>query len=171
MVGIRMEGDVRRLTRTLRNMGEIHFKTANKIIGEALRTSTVQRFKESKDPEGRSWEPSTRLYRGKNGKIKQAKHKTLVDKGLLRNSIKSNPSAKGVAIGTNSIYAATHQLGDTRTIKAKNATGLKFLTLSGMRSKKVVRVTIPARPFLGVSDEDMQEIKGILQDTIEELIE
>lgn len=33
-------------------------------------------------------------------------------------------------------------------------------------SKKQVRVKIPARPFLGLSDEDMQEMKATVEDFI-----
>jgi len=34
-------------------------------------------------------------------------------------------------------------------------------------SKKQVRITIPARPFLGLSDEDMQEIKATTEEFIQ----
>lgn len=171
MAGVRMEGDIRRLSKTLKNLGEVPFKAVNQTIGEALRTSTVERFKTSKDPEDKAWKPSRSLYISKNGQVKQSRKKTLVNRGILRNSIKSHPDAKGVAVGTNSIYGATHQFGSTHTIRAKNAKNLAFLTPEGMRRKKVVKVTIPARPFLGVSEEDMGEIKGILQDKVRELIE
>ena len=35
-------------------------------------------------------------------------------------------------------------------------------------SKKEVKVTIPARPFLGVSEEDEEEIKKLLSQALEE---
>lgn len=35
-------------------------------------------------------------------------------------------------------------------------------------SKKEVKVTIPARPFLGVSEEDEEEIKKLLGKAMEE---
>ena len=57
MAGVRLDGDFRRLTRALRNLSEVEFKQANKTIGQALRESTMERFKTSKSPEGTSWQP------------------------------------------------------------------------------------------------------------------
>ena len=38
-----------------------------------------------------------------------------------------------------------------------------------MRKQQVkVTVKIPARPFLGLSEEDMQEIRGTLEDALKE---
>ena len=34
-------------------------------------------------------------------------------------------------------------------------------------TKKQVKVSIPARPFLGLSEEDMEEIKATVEDFIE----
>ena len=160
MAGVRLDGDFRRLTRALRNLSEVEFKQANKTIGQALRESTMERFKTSKSPEGTSWQPK---------KVSDGK-KILLKTARLRNSIKSKASDKGVAIGTNTIYAARHQFGDKKkvTIKAKTNKGLRFLTANGWRRKKVVKVKMPARPFLGINEEDIQEIKGILNDIIEE---
>lgn len=45
--------------------------------------------------------------------------KTLIRTSDLRTSIKTEADSTGLAIGTNLIYAATHQFGDERTIRAK----------------------------------------------------
>ena len=62
------------------------------------------------------------------------------------------------------IYAATHQYGDTRIIRARKKKMLRFQVNGQWISKKQVRVTIPARPFLGLSDEDMEDIKETLEE-------
>ena len=64
-------------------------------------------------------------------------------------------------------HAATHQFGDKgRTIRAKRAKNLRFQVGGQWISKKKVKVNIPARPFLGLSDEDMQEIKATTEEFI-----
>ena len=69
--------------------------------------------------------------------------------------------------GTNAKHAATHQFGDQgRTIRARKAKNLRFQVGGQWVSKKQVKVNIPARPFLGLSDEDMQEIKATTEEFI-----
>lgn len=163
MAGVRLDGDFRRLTRALRNLSEVEFKAANKTIGQALRSSTLERFRTSKAPNGATWIPK---------KVPDGK-KTLLKTARLRNSIKSQASNKGVAVGTNTIYAARHQFGDKSPvrIRAKTNKGLRFLTTSGWRCKKVVKVQMPARPFLGIDEEDIAEMKSILNEILEEATE
>ena len=75
--------------------------------------------------------------------------------------------ASGFAVGTNAKHAATHQFGDQgRTIRARKAKNLRVQVGGQWVSKKQVKVNIPARPFLGLSDEDMQEIKATTEEFI-----
>lgn len=159
MFSIRLEGDTRRLLRRIRNLAELDKKAINASIGVGMRESTLERFKQGKDPDGRRWKTSIRAA-GDGGK-------TLVQSAQLRNSIRSKSDASGFALGTNVKYAATHQLGDKgRTIRAKNAKGLRFKIGDRWVTAKKVRIKIPARPFLGLSEEDMQEIKGTVEDFV-----
>ena len=48
----------------------------------------------------------------------------------------------------------------------KRAKNLRFQVGGQWISKKKVKVNIPARPFLGLSDEDMQEIKATTEEFI-----
>lgn len=65
-------------------------------------------------------------------------------------------------------YAATHQFGEPgRTIRARKKKALRFQVGGKWVTKKQVRITIPARPFLGLSEDDMQEMKA----TVEEFIQ
>ncbi|MPN64483.1 hypothetical protein SDC9_212258 [bioreactor metagenome] len=91
----------------------------------------------------------------------------------MKNSIKSKADASGLAVGTNKIYAKTHQFGEDGrkiTIKAKSSRGLIFKIGDRWirKSQVTVQVKIPARPFLGLSEEDLIEIKNTLEDVFEE---
>ena len=59
-------------------------------------------------------------------------------------------------------YAAIHQYGGT--IRPKNAKRLMFKV--GGKTVMTQSVTIPARPFIGFSEEDRQEAQQILLDHI-----
>ena len=94
--------------------------------------------------------------------------KTLIQSAQLRNSIHDKSDASGFAVGTNVKYAATHQFGEPgRTIRARKKKALRFQVGGKWVTKKQVRITIPARPFLGLSEDDMQEMKA----TVEEFIQ
>jgi len=155
-----LTGDVDKLIQRLKNLGNLEKRGILNAMAEGLRTSTVERFATESSPEGGKWKPSIRA-REEGGK-------TLTKTTQLKTSIRATASESGFAVGTNDIRAATHQFGDARTIKAKNK---KYLTIKvGGQWRKVtsVNVNIPARPFLGVSPEDEQDIKDILEEAFEE---
>ena len=158
MYSIRVEGGTRELLKTMRNIAELDRAGLNTTIGEAVRESTLERFKRSRGPDGKAWKQSIRAAT-QGGK-------TLIQSAQLRNSIRVKADASGFAVGTNTKHAATHQFGDTRTIRAKKAKALRFQVGGKWFSKKEVTVNIPARPYLGLSDEDMTEIKAMVEDFI-----
>ena len=116
-------------------------------IGAAIEGSTIRRFDQQKGPDGAPWKPSIRA--------RQQGGKTLIDRGRLRQSITHQASATQAQIGTNLIYAAIQQFGGT--IRAKAGGALKF-RLPGIGWRQVASVTLPARPFLGISEDDRIEI-------------
>lgn len=159
MYSIRIEGDTRAMLRKIRSFSEVDKKSINAALAEGVRESTLERFKQSKDPSGKKWKTSIRAS-SENGK-------TLIQSSQLRNSIKSVSDATGFAVGTNAKHAATHQFGEPgRTIRARKKKALRFMVDGKWVSKKQVRIRIPARPFLGLSDEDMREIKATVEDFI-----
>lgn len=159
MYSIRLEGDTRAMLRKIRSFSEIDKKGINAALAEGVRESTLERFRQSKDPGGKRWRTSIRVA-SEGGK-------TLIDSSQLRNSIQVTADASGFAVGTNAKHAATHQFGDQgRTIRARKAKNLRFQVGGQWVSKKQVKVNIPARPFLGLSDEDMQEIKATTEEFI-----
>jgi phage virion morphogenesis protein len=159
MYSIRLEGDTRRFLKKIKGFSEIDKKKINAVIGSAMRGSTLERFKRGKDPTGKRWQTSIRAAEDGG--------KTLIRSAQLRNSVRAKSDDSGFAIGTNLKYAATHQFGEKgRTIRAKRAKALRFQVGGRWVSKQKVKVSIPARPYLGLSDEDMQEIKGTIEDFI-----
>ena len=105
-------------------------------IGEMLVSSTQQRFEDQRGPDGKPWKPSKRA--------EQEGGQTLVDTAGMKNSIGYEASPTAVAVGTNKIYGAIHQKGG-----------------QAGRGRKV---TIPARPFLGITGEDTKAAQEIIQD-------
>lgn len=158
MAGVRIEGDLGALIKRLNQLSNVDFRGINAVLAETLRTSTIDRFREEKDPKGKKWKTSIRVQE-EGGKI-------LSQNATLRNSIHSEFSEKGFEIGTNSIYAATHQFGDERTIRANGKKALKFQYDGKWHVVKSVKVNIPKRAFLGISQEDMREIRAMLKDFI-----
>lgn len=163
-MGVRIRGDLGKLTAALQKASRLDIKNRlGKPVGEALVSSTRERFRSSRDPDGKPWQPlaATTVRSGfkkkdrkKSGGLRkgvaerEAKRKILVQSAQLKNSISSDASDTKVAVGTNKPYARVHQLGG-----------------KAGRGKKV---TIPARPFLGVSDGDAREIERLTAKFIEE---
>lgn len=158
-ITIRVEGEVAALQQRLSQLANINLRGVNLALSEALRISTIERFQSKKDPDGRRWTPSIRAI-SEGGE-------TLTKDSYLKNSIKSEASSSGFAVGTNIEYAATHQFGDEgRVIRAKNSKNLKFKIAGKWRSVKQVKVEIPKRAFLGISEDDMQEIRSTVESVI-----
>ena len=160
-VKVDVDGDIDQLISRLDRISGIDKAGVMNAIAEGLRTSTQERFRTGTAPDGSRWEPSARASGKKQGK-------TLVQSGGMKNSIRAKADESGAAVGTNKIYAATHQFGDERTIRAKNGKYLKFKIGDRFVSVPSVRVSIPARPFLGVSQSDDEDIRELLDEVFEE---
>lgn len=115
--------------------------------------STRGRFRTETAPEGNKWQPNQR-----GGKIlKQHMH--------LLDSITRDHGEDFAEWGsdTSVIYAAIHQFGGV--IRPKNKPYLTF-KVPGGGFRRVKQVTIPARPFLGINDEDEGNIVDIIVQNI-----
>ena len=118
-------------------------KAVFNAIGEELLLSTDARFDSQTDPDGRPWEPLNAKY----AEWKRAFHghdRILKLRGYLRDTLRYQATDVSVAIGSNRVYSAIHQFG--------GQTGREHKT------------TIPARPYLGVSDDDVAAILEIIED-------
>lgn len=112
--------EIQDLMRKLRHLPDNGFHGALRSIGEAVKAMTVDAFEEGRSPGGKPWRPSFRAE-SEGGQ-------TLVDTGILKNSIAVSLGLDHVVVGTNVVYAAIHQLG------GKTGRGRRF--------------TMPARPYL-----------------------
>ena len=109
-------------------------------IGEALLQSTEQRFRDQRDPDGLPWAPLSPAYlASKKKRAGRQPEMILVLNGYLAGGIVTQASEDEVVVGTDRIYGATHQFG---------------------RSEQ----NIPARPFLGLSRDDRDEVLEILNE-------
>lgn len=105
-------------------------------VGEALRSGTIERFDAEEDPQGKKWKPSARAMAGGG--------KTLDKESHLKDSIDYAATSDKVMVGSNLPYARIHQLGG--------------------KTGKGHKVDMPARPYLGVSEEDMDEVRETMAD-------
>ena len=157
-----------------RKLQELEKKADNlhpclKNIGEYLVDATQGRFSNEVDPEGKKWaalKQSTK-DRKKNTKI-------LTESSGLRDSIVYAVRNNGLKVGTNKIHGATHQFGldkdlhvpaHKRLVTTAFKKPLKFPVWAEVKAH-TFNPKIPARPFLGFSTEDRQEILDIAQDFI-----
>lgn len=152
-------------------------------IGASLVVSTQHRFETETDPTGRKWTPLAKSTLRR----KAPDRRILRLRSRLFGSITHNATPTYLQVGTNVKYGAIHQLGRTidfaeREASAKfrmakegaytKADGTKVgsrLRFARKRSKAKSNttksftigahsVTIPARPYLGVSDADRKLI-------------
>ncbi|MEN9848742.1 MAG: hypothetical protein RL368_1482 [Pseudomonadota bacterium] len=134
-------------------IGNLHVSLAD--IGESLLLSHEDRWDKQVSPDGQAWLPLSALTQELKPKNKD---KILVLNGYLKN-LQYQVTDKKLTLGTDKEYAAIHQFGGT--IEPKKGTSLK---ISGKGKNVFVKsVTIPARPFLGISHDDEDNIIGILK--------
>ena len=112
-------------------------------IGEELLLSTDDRFKNQTDPEGRPWASLNAEYAAWKRKF-HGHDRILKLRGYLRDTLRYQATDASVAIGSNRIYSAIHQFGG--------------------QAGRGHKATIPARPYLGVSDDDVAAILEIIED-------
>ena len=162
MSGIELKADIRdRVTTDIlkkiqRNMDNL--RPALMEIGEHLQGSVEQRFRDETDPSGKDWEPLTAftLANKRTSSI-------LTESGGsgLRSSIHYSVSNDELVQGSNKIYAAIHQFGGI--IRAKSGGALAIGKSGGKGEFALVRqVSIPARPYLGLSADDCRTIDAVL---------
>ena len=127
-------------------------------IGEALVSGTLKRFDAEEEPTGKKWKPSARAA-AEGGK-------TLTDEAFLRRSIDYAATPDKVMVGSNLPYARIHQEGGKTSPHVIRPKRKKALAFGGIVRKKVNHPgsDIPARPYLGVSKEDMEEVRETMAD-------
>ncbi|TEB09145.1 phage virion morphogenesis protein [Pelotomaculum propionicicum] len=187
MAGVQLTGDWIRISRALTKLqpAPAELQILSQQLGEILEQSTKERFDTEKGPDGEPWKELTQATliararrrtrkkdstsgfytqattprRGRAARENEPRLSArsirimetaaiLKDRGRLVRSIRSKARSDVVAVGTNLIYAAIHQFGGPAG-----------------RGRKV---EIPARPYLGVSEADLSDIRECLEDFIKE---
>lgn len=146
-------GDVFRKLRPLTEFDEVELMSTLGALGES---QTRRRITEEKTgPDGQAWPPNLQGT------------PTLVETGQhLLYSIAWTASASEAEWGSTWEYAHVHQAG--MTIKAVNGKALKWWWQSGghVNFAMAPSVTIPARPFVGISDDNRREIIETVTDVL-----
>ena len=117
-------------------------------IGEALQRSTEARFAAQQAPDGTPWAPLSPRYAAWKRKHDYS-DKILIKSGLMGDNIHLQATDVSVSIGSNQLYSSLHQFGGRFKAFGKH------------------NVTMPARPFLGLSPEDEQAILDVIADAFE----
>jgi phage virion morphogenesis protein len=155
-MGVRLKGDWRDLHRHLHRLSGGVPEAVKRAVAEGVHARTQRRFEESRGPDGRPWpplSPATLLGevgrdRARSGGLsaraqrRVALRKPLIRTGRLKASIGWKVAGNAIAVGTNLVYAAIHQFGG--------------------RAGRGRKVRIPARPFLGLTEEDRREAEALL---------
>lgn len=121
-------------------------------IGAYGVSSTQQRFQDEKAPDGAPWKKS---YRAEKTGGKTLRKST--SSGLY-SSLTFAETRDSATWGTNKVYAATHQFGAVIVPRSKKALAFHLSDGKFVLSKKV---TIPARPYLGINAYDRDRILGL----------
>lgn len=122
-------------------------RPALKEIGEHLVETTKQRFAGREGPDGSRWEPNRPVTIARKGRDSPLTGETKELQTQIHPRIAGGDTLE---IGSTMEYAAMQQFGGTKS---------EFPNLWG---------DIPARPFLGISEDDKKEILDILSDYLSE---
>lgn len=128
------------LTQLVNNLDDLAPALGN--VGEHLMLTHRDHFDQQRSPDGDPWQPLSPEYAKRK---KKNKDKILRLNDILRDTFAYNVGDESLEFGTNMEYAAIHQFGGESSMIPRLA-------------------AIPARPFLGLSSDDEQEVIEILSD-------
>jgi phage virion morphogenesis protein len=125
-------------------------------IGENLLESTIRRIeRKGPGPGGETWDKNSdvtmALAKMREPPEKPLGNRPLINFGRLLRSFSKKVRGNELTVGTNRPFAEVHQFG----------------TLRAGRGHKV---RIPARPFLGISDEDSRKIESLILNRLAALL-
>lgn len=131
-----------------------HFELMD-TVGRTIQLQTRRRLSSEKtSPDGIPWKET------------QRDNPTLYNTGTLHDSIDYRADLNSITVGSPLIYATIHQFGGI--IKPKNGKALAFSV--GGDSVFAKQVTIPARPYMGVSTDNAREIDIVIADFMEAVL-
>ena len=147
MTGVSLTVESADLVRLERRLAQITNGTllrgALSDIADYGESSTRRRLSDEKRaPDGSAWPAWSDDY----AKTREPQHSLLENRGDLIDSITSDSDADSALWGSNLIYAATHQLGDDNR-------------------------NIPARAYLGLSEDDIDAILDLVEARVDRTLQ
>ncbi|KEG17049.1 phage virion morphogenesis protein [Bartonella bacilliformis] len=142
----------------LQKSSSVSMETLTQGVGRLLQESTRRRIQSEKaSSQGERW------------KNNHARTSILYASGALSRSIDMAVSSEKVIVGSGLVYARIHQLGGV--IRPKNGSTLRFFLKSGKAQRFVTvrQVTMPARPYLGLSERNKVEIIKAAEDWLKRI--
>lgn len=138
---IGLDAAIKRLSR----LGGFDMAELADDAGSILESSTRGRFDTKLAPDGTAWVPWSEAYDDtRNHDV----HSLLIGEGDLRDSMASYATGFEAHVGSNLIYAAHHHFGGDE-----------------------IGSGVPARPYLGISDQDELDLKDLVTARLEELLQ
>jgi len=133
---VKVEG-LAELDARIAKLGSLELHDLLEAVGAEVESQTRRRIEfERTSPDGKAWPEWSEDY----AKTRHSNQSLLLSTGDLLDSIQYGVDSDGVRVGSNQVYAATHQFG---------------------------RGAIKERPFLGLSDENLDDIERVVADFIE----
>lgn len=157
-------------------------------MGEYMLRSTRERAAKEIDPDGNKWRALSPGYAKWKAKKRPGVPILKFDFHMLGDQLSYQADGDGLLVGTNAPYGAIHQFGGTTHHAAHSrklafgktkANGLKVFARAGSKdvdheqwaTVDAYNVTLPARPWLGVSKEDDAELQAIVVDHLGEALD
>ena len=145
MTGVALEYqlDIELAERALRGLSRLNIEAMAYNVGALLESSVKRRMSDEKQsPDGEPWALRSPAY----AQTRRPGQSILISEGNLLDSIQNYSSGDEARVGTNLVYGAPHQFGSDKQ-------------------------NIPARPYLGLSDRDEDDIYRLVTGEIEELMQ
>jgi phage virion morphogenesis protein len=127
----------------LKALSELQFSELLDNLGSIVISQTQKRIESAGPaPDGKQWPEWSDNY----AKTRHGNHALLQNEGYLKGSFEASVTGKNLSVGSNLVYAATHQYGD----KDRG---------------------IPARTYLGLSDDNNDEVKSAVDDWLASVVQ
>lgn len=151
MAGVQVEITLQGIEQAARALGQLAATDLEDLaynVGILLESSTQDRITAGKtSPDGTPWAPWTERY---DDTRNHGVHSLLVQDNHLLDATQNYTTGTTVRLGNNLVYGAIHQMGGEIT----NGWG------------RGIKITMPARPYLGVSPADEQAITALVADAL-----
>ena len=145
-VGIVIDSEFARLAERLERLADMKLNELMDNIGSEIESQTRRRIESEKtDPKGNDWDDWSETYKH----TRHSGHSFLEGEGDLLDSMTYTLTLSGdeVVVGTNLVYGAIHQFGGEE-----------------------VGIDIPARVYLGLSEENEDEVLAIVDQWLDDQI-